>query len=119
MDFKIAVLSGDGIGPEVTLESVKILEAIGARFGHSFNLQNGEVGGCSIDNNGVAITDETLQDVLKCDAVLFGAVGGPKWDVTSEKERPENGILKLRKELDLFANIRPVKVYNDLVMLVH
>jgi 3-isopropylmalate dehydrogenase len=115
VDFKIAVLSGDGIGPEVTLESVKILESIGARFGHTFKLQNGEVGGCSIDKNGVAITDETLNDVLKCDSVLFGAVGGPKWDVTSEKERPENGILKLRKELDLFANIRPVKVYKDLI----
>ena len=115
MEFKVAVLSGDGIGPEVTRESIKILEAIGSRFGHTFNLQTGDVGGCSIDKNGVAITDETLDDILKCDSVLFGAVGGPKWDVTSENERPENGILRIRKELDLFSNIRPVKVYKDLV----
>ena len=115
MEFKVAVLSGDGIGPEVTSESVKILEAIGSKFGHIFSVQNGEVGGCSIDKNGVAITEETLSDVLNCDSVLFGAVGGPKWDDLSNQERPENGILKLRKELDLFANIRPAKVYKDLM----
>ena len=110
MNFELAVLPGDGIGPEVVAEGIKVLEAIGRRFGHKFNLCYGLVGGASIDQSGSALTAETLKMCKKCDAVLLGAVGGPKWDDPLAKVRPEDGLLALRKELGLFANLRPVKV---------
>jgi 3-isopropylmalate dehydrogenase len=108
------LLGGDGIGPEVTAESVKVLDAIGRRFNHKFEWVHGIVGGRSIDKHGSALTDDVLNLVLGSDAVLFGAVGGPKWDDPRAKVRPEDGILKLRKSLGLFANLRPVKVYPQL-----
>ena len=115
MDIRIAVLGGDGIGPEVTAESVKILDAIERRFRHSFSFVMGTCGGRAIDEFGTALPEETLDIVKGSDAVLFGAVGGPKWDDPTAETRPEDGILALRKNLDLFANLRPVKVYPQLI----
>jgi 3-isopropylmalate dehydrogenase len=115
LNFKIAVLPGDGVGPEVVAEAVKVLEAVGKRFGHSFEYREGLVGGAAIDVYGVALTEETLEMCRACDAVLLGAVGGPKWDDPLAKVRPEDGLLALRKGLGLFANLRPVKVLPMLV----
>lgn len=115
MDFRIAVLPGDGIGPEVTTEGARILEAVGKRFGHRFSFDRGLIGGCSIDQTGTALGDDTLSMCRATDAVLLGAVGGPKWDNPSAKTRPEDGLLRLRRELKLFANLRPVKAFAQLV----
>lgn len=115
MQFKVATLLGDGVGPEVGTEAIKVLEAVGKKFGHSFQFQRGLVGGESIDVSGTALTEGTLEICRNCDAVLLGAVGGPKWDDTRAKVRPEDGLLALRKELGLFANLRPVKVLPMLV----
>lgn len=114
MEFNITVLPGDGIGPEVIAEGVKVLETVGRRFGHSFNLTYDDVGGAAIDKYGVALRPETVEAASKADAVLFGAVGGPKWDDPRARVRPEDGILAIRKGLGVFANIRPVKVFPDL-----
>ena len=115
MKAKIALLGGDGIGPEVTAEGMKVLEAIASRYGHEFEYSTGAVGGNAIDDFGEALPDKTRDVVLASDAVLFGAVGGPKWDDPAAKTRPEDGILALRKTLGLFANLRPVKVYPELI----
>ena len=115
MEYKITVLPGDGIGPEVIDESVKVLGAVGRWFGHEFALVYGMVGGGAIDATGSALPDETIEMCLNSDAVLFGAVGGPKWDDPQAKVRPEDGILAIRKQLGLFANLRPVKVYPTLI----
>ena len=115
MDFKIAVLPGDGIGPEVTNESVRVLNAIGDRFGHTFSYEHGAVGGNAIDDFGNALPDSTLRTARAADAVLFGAVGGPKWDDPRAKTRPEDGLLAIRQGLDLFANLRPVQVVPQLI----
>ena len=115
MDARIAVLGGDGIGPEVTAESVKVLDSIASRFGHEFTYVTGAVGGVAIDAKGTALPEHTMNIVLGSDAVLFGAVGGPKWDDPLAKIRPEDGILKLRKSLGLFANLRPCRVYPQLI----
>jgi 3-isopropylmalate dehydrogenase len=113
--FNLTVLPGDGVGPEVINEAVKVLGAIGKRFGHSFNLDNRLVGGVAIDAEGVAVSKDTLKLCKKSDAVLLGAVGGPKWDDPLARVRPEDGLLELRKGLALFANLRPVKVFPMLV----
>ncbi len=115
MQFNLAVLPGDGIGPEVATEGIKVLQAIGERFDHSFNLHYGLVGGVAIDETGTALPPDTLKMCRGCDAVLLAAVGGPKWDDPKAKVRPEDGLLALRKELGLFANLRPVKVSPVLV----
>ena len=115
MDYKIAVLPGDGIGPEVTNESVRVLNAIGERFGHTFSYEHGAVGGNAIDDYGNALPDSTLRTAKEADAVLFGAVGGPKWDDPRAKTRPEDGLLAIRQGLDLFANLRPVQVVPQLI----
>tara|TARA_B100000029_G_scaffold103651_1_gene94182 strand:+ start:14801 stop:15892 length:1092 start_codon:yes stop_codon:yes gene_type:complete len=115
VEFNIAVLGGDGIGPEVTDESVKVLNAISKAFGHTFNLQYGDVGGISIDKHGTPLLDEVRELAGSSDAVLFGAVGGPKWDDPTANMRPEDGLLQLRAEMGVFANIRPVKVYPNLI----
>ncbi len=115
MNFDIALLPGDGIGPGVVAEATKALQAIGERFGHTFQLHQGLVGGCAIDSLGTALSQETLNMCKECDAVLLGAVGGPKWDDPKAKAHPEDGLLALRKELGLFANLRPVKVLPMLV----
>ena len=111
---KIAVIPGDGIGPEVMEQGVRVLRAVESRFGHEFSLEYGIVGGRAIDECGTALPDETLRICKRSDAVLFGAVGGPKWDDPKAAVRPEQGLLALRKKLNLFANIRPVKVYPQL-----
>ena len=110
MSFSIAVLPGDGVGVEVTAQAVKVMEAIGRRFGHDFDLTFGKVGGAAIDELGTPLPDETYELCRSADAILFGAVGGPKWDGPDVEVRPEQGILAIRKGLDLFANLRPVKV---------
>jgi len=115
VQFEIAVLPGDGIGPDVINEGIKVLEAIGKRFDHRFNLKEGLVGGVAIDAEGTALSDDTLKMCRQADAVLLGAVGGPKWDDPLAKVHPEDGLLKLRGELGLFANLRPVKVSPVLV----
>jgi len=115
MEFDIAVLPGDGIGPEVITQAVKVLQVVGEKFGHKFHFHAGLVGGSAIDKQGMALSEETLKMCKQCDAVLFGAVGGPKWDNLQAKVHPEDGLLALRKELGLFANLRPVKVFPMLV----
>jgi 3-isopropylmalate dehydrogenase len=114
MKVSIALLPGDGIGPEVIAETVRVLEAAGGRFDLSFQYTEGLIGGCAIDHDGVALTDETLADCLSSQAVLLGAVGGPKWDDPLAKVRPEQGLLRLRKSLGVFANLRPVRVHPQL-----
>ena len=111
MEFSIAVLGGDGIGPEVTGQGVRALEAAGRAFGHSFSLSYGDIGGVSIDKHGVPFTDEVRAMSGGNDAVLFGAVGGPQWDDPNAAVRPEQGLLDIRAHMGVFANIRPVKVY--------
>src|SRR3989338_3855012 len=115
MQFNIAVVAGDGIGPDVMAEGVKVLRAVGDKYGHKFNLEFGLVGGISIDQYGEALTKETLAICKKAQAVLLGAVGGPKWDDPAAKVRPEDGLLAPRKSLGLYANLRPVKVFPMLV----
>ena len=110
MQFEIAALLCDGIGPEVATEAINVIHTVGKIYGHTFKFHEGLVGGAAIDASGTALTDETLQMCKSCDAVLLGAVGGPKWDDPQAKVRPEDGLLALRKELALFANLRPVKV---------
>ena len=115
MNYSIAVLPGDGVGPEVTAEAVKAMEAVGRRFGHAFDMSFGRIGGNAIDDFGTPLPDETSAMCDDTDAILFGAVGGPKWDDPGAKVHPEDGILAIRKGLGLFANIRPVKVYPSLI----
>ncbi len=115
MQATIAVLPGDGIGPEVTREATRVLEAVATRFNHEFSFAEGIVGGAAIDTMGTPLPEETLGLALQADAILFGAVGGPKWSDPRARVRPEQGILGLRKHLELFANIRPVRVFADLI----
>ncbi len=115
MQFKLAVLPGDGIGPEITNEAIKVLQAVGKKFGHNFDLLYGLLGGVAIDETGEALPKATLKMCQSSDAVLLGAVGDPRWDDPKAKVRPEEGILALRKGLGLFANLRPVKVFPSLV----
>jgi 3-isopropylmalate dehydrogenase len=110
MKAKIILLPGDGIGPEVVDQATRVLDTIAARHNHSFSYDCCLIGGCSIDKYGSSLTEETLADCLGADAVLLGAVGGPKWDDPRAKDRPERGLLALRKGMRVFANLRPVKV---------
>ena len=112
MQKNIAVILGDGIGPEVTLQSIKILDAIAQQFGHRFIYSYCLMGADAIDKTGNPLPDETVEVCLQSDAILFGAIGHPKYDNDpNAKVRPEQGLLKLRKSLGLFANIRPVSTY--------
>ena len=115
MRAKIAVLPGDGIGVEVIAEAQKVLGAVATQGGHSFTFERALVGGAAIDASGNPLPEETLALCRASDAVLFGAVGGPKWDDPTAKVRPEQGLLGLRKGLGLFANLRPVKLNAALV----
>ncbi|ACL65228.1 3-isopropylmalate dehydrogenase [Anaeromyxobacter dehalogenans 2CP-1] len=115
MNAKIVVLPGDGIGPEVTAEAVRVLEAVARRGGHTLSFTERLMGGCSIDAHGTALTPEVLADCQAADAVLLGAVGGPKWDDPRARVRPEQGLLGLRKGLGVFANLRPVRVHPSLL----
>ncbi len=115
MQAKITLLPGDGIGPEVVAEGVKVLKAVAAQFGHTFVFTEMLVGGIAIDATGKPLPDETLAACKASDAVLLGAVGGPKWSDPRATVRPEQGLLGLRGGLGLYANVRPVKVYPTLV----
>ena len=115
MQAKIAVLAGDGIGTEVTAEARRVLEAVADRYGHSFSFQEALIGGIAIDETGNPLPEETVQLCQSSDAVLLGAVGGPKWDDPTAKVRPEQGLLGIRKALGLYANLRPVTLYPELI----
>jgi len=112
--YKIAVLAGDGIGPEVVREAREVLDQISALYGFEVEYQEGLVGGASIDAHGKPLTDPVLQSAKESDAVLLGAMGGPKWDGLDYSIRPERALLALRQELGLFANLRPVKLFSAL-----
>lgn len=114
MKARIAVVAGDGIGPEVTAEAVRVLEAIAARFRHEFELMTAPFGGIAMDLHGDPLPAATLQTCLDADAVLLGAIGGPKWSAPQLKVRPEQGLLRLRKELGVYANLRPVSLHAPL-----
>jgi 3-isopropylmalate dehydrogenase len=111
MQAKVVLLPGDGIGPEVVDEARRVLEQVGSRFGHVFAFEQHLIGGAAIDASGGALPPETLVACERADAVLLGAVGGPKWDDPRAKVRPEQGLLGLRKALGLYANLRPVRVH--------
>jgi 3-isopropylmalate dehydrogenase len=113
--YKIAVLKGDGIGPEVVNSALRVLKRLGELSGVSFEFEEGLIGGIAIDQKGEPLPQETLELCLKADAVLLGAVGGPKWDNLPTSKRPEKGLLQIRKALDLYANLRPAKVYEPLI----
>lgn len=113
MNLKITLLPGDGIGPEVTEAAVKVLKFVADKFDVSLNFNSKDFGGVSIDNYGTPLTEDTLQACFESDAVLLGAVGGYQWEDLEHNKKPEAGLLKIRKELGLFANIRPAKVYSS------
>ena len=113
--FNILLTPGDGIGPEVIEEATKVLSAIEKRFSHEFQYEEETIGGAAIDKYGVAMRPEAVSKAKASRAVLFGAVGGPKWDDPAASVRPEDAILGMRKQLGLFANLRPVKIYPELV----
>jgi 3-isopropylmalate dehydrogenase len=115
LKFKLAILPGDGVGPDVLAEGIKVLEVVGKKFGHDFELTRGLIGGVAIAAEGTALSNETLSMCKSKDAVLFGAVGDPRYDAPTAKIHPEDGILAIRKGLGLFANVRPVKLYSQLV----
>lgn len=114
MKYNIAVVKGDGVGPEIVSEAMLVLDKIGEKFGHEFCYQEVLAGGCSIDANGVPLTQETIDTCKAADSVLLGAVGGPKWDNVPSEKRPEKALLGLRSALGLFANIRPATMYKAL-----
>ena len=115
MQAKIVLLPGDGIGPEIVEQGQRVLEVVANKFGHSFDFDSQLMGGCAIDATGSALPDETLAACRTADAVLLGAVGGPKWDDPRAKTRPEAGLLAIRKELGLFANLRPVSPHPSMI----
>jgi len=114
-NYKIGIIKGDGIGPEIVAEAMKVLDSLSAKMGFNIEYYEMLLGGVAVDETGVPLPDETIQGVKKCDAVLFGAIGGPKWDNLERHLRPESGLLKLRKEMGTFANLRPALVYDELV----
>lgn len=114
MNYKIALIPGDGIGPEVVAETVKVLDKIGAKYHHQFEYTTVLAGGCAIDETGACLPQETIDTCKASDAVLLGAVGGWKWDTLPGDQRPERALLGLRKELGLFANLRPAILFDEL-----
>lgn len=114
MDYKIALLKGDGIGPEIVDEAVKVLDKIGQKYGHKFEYTQGYLGGESIDRYGVPLSKETTEICKSSDSVLLGAVGGPEWDNIEPEKRPEKGLLAIRKELGVYTNLRPAILFNVL-----
>ena len=113
MKAQVTVLPGDGIGPEVVEQGVRVLRQVASQFGHAIELREALFGGCAIDRTGLPLPSETLDACRQADAVLLGAVGGPKWDPPA-KPRPEEGLLGLRRELGLYANLRPVRPFAQL-----
>ena len=113
--YKIGIIKGDGIGPEIVEEAVKVLDAVSTKMNFEVNYEEFLLGGIAIDETGVPLPDETIKGVQKCDAVLFGAIGGPKWDNLERHLRPETGLLGLRKAMGTYANLRPAMVYDELI----
>ena len=111
MNYNIALLKGDGIGPEIVDSAVKVLEVIGKKYGHTFNFTPYLIGGCAIDATGEPLPKETVDGCLASDSVLLGAVGGPKWDTLPGNKRPEKALLGIRSAMGLFTNLRPAKLY--------
>ena len=114
MNKTIAVIRGDGIGPELVKEAMGVLDAVAEKFGHTFTYKEAPMGGCAIDEFGVPLPDSSLETCLSSDSVLLGAVGGPKWDGQPSANRPERGLLKLRSAMGLYTNIRPARMFSDL-----
>ena len=114
MQKNITVLKGDGIGPEIVDQAIKVLSVIEEKFGHKFEYTEVDIGGCSIDKYGVPITEDGMAKCKAADSVLLGAVGGPKWDSCPPAIRPEKALLAVRSELGLFANLRPTKLFPQL-----
>ncbi len=114
MKKTICVLPGDGIGPEIVAEAIKVMDAVAAKFGHEFVYEEALIGGAAIDATGTPLPEKTLEVCRKADAVFLGAVGGPKWDQMANDVRPEKGLLGIRKELGLFANLRPATLFQEL-----
>ncbi len=114
MKYNIAVIPGDGIGPEVVNEAIRVLDAVCSKYGHEFNYTRILAGGAAIDETGECLPQETIDIAKKSDAVLLGAVGGPKWDSLPGDKRPERALLGIRKELGLFANLRPAIMFDEL-----
>ncbi len=114
-NYTISVIHGDGIGPEVGVEGLKVLKVLGEKCGHVFTTKDYIAGGAAIDAHGVPLPDDTLKGVKDSHALLFGAIGGPKWEKVPHHIKPEAGLLKLRKELGAFANLRPAAVYDELL----
>lgn len=114
MRKKICLLPGDGIGPEIVAEAVKVLNKVGQKFGHSFDFEEALIGGAAIDATGSPLPSDTVAVCRNADAVFLGAVGGPKWDNLDNRSRPEKGLLGIRKELNLFANLRPATLFPEL-----
>ncbi len=114
MKYNVAVIPGDGIGPDIVTEAVKVLNVVGEKFGHKFEYEYVMAGGCSIDKNGEALPKETLDICKASDAVLLGAVGGPRWDDPDSKIRPEQALLGLRSGMNLYCNLRPAVLYEPL-----
>lgn len=109
-NYNIAVIKGDGIGPEVVNSAMKVMDKIAEKYNHKFNYENVLMGGCAIDKFGDPLPDSELTKCLNSDSVLLGAVGGPKWDNVETSKRPEKGLLKLRKSMNVYANLRPAKI---------
>ena len=114
MNYNIAVLDGDGIGPEICDGAIKVLNKVGEKYGHKFNFEHYLIGGCAIDSCGVPLPEETIEKCLASDSVLLGAVGGYKWDSYPVDKRPEKGLLVIRKAMGLYSNIRPAKLWASL-----
>ena len=114
MNYTIALIRGDGIGPEIVGSAVRVLEKVGQKFGHTFTFRDYLMGGCAIDACGTPLPDDTVQGCLASDSVLLGAVGGPKWDKNPAALRPEKGLLGIRAALGLYTNLRPAKLYSAL-----
>ena len=112
--YNISLIKGDGIGTEIVNEAVKVLDAVGAKYDIEFNYKEYLMGGCAIDATGNPLPQETIEGVQNSDACLFGAIGGPKWDNLPRELRPESGLLRFRKEMGVFANLRPAVVYDEL-----
>ena len=109
-NYKIAVIKGDGIGPEIVNSAIKVMEKVAEIHNHNFQFEEVYMGGCAIDKFGEPLPDSELKKCLNSDSILLGAVGGPKWDNIESSKRPEKGLLKLRKELEVYANLRPAKI---------
>ena len=114
-NYKITLIKGDGIGPEIIDEAVKVLDAVASSCDFGFNYDEALMGGCAYDITGDPLPKETITKSLNSDAVLFGAIGGPKWDNLPREKRPESGLLRFRKELGVYANLRPAIVYDELI----